>query len=508
MKIKNIKKPLLQRLLKTNYSKKTKQTADNKKVIQEQDCSATHLEEIEKDVKHKQHRAAAGTHNFLSPSKSLKHMKKQRQTVTPYTHSQRSDPTPSLQKTVQMVTQRMNKLSPKLNLRTQLTSRVHSTDVATPAPLMIENLSDNLPSSQAQAVSQIPPELPTAHPHYYFCTDEHNIRTLPQDLLFPLQPGNEIQWAQITLATLEEFSFINDKLKLQCLMHQMTNHNTAHQAASAQLLQAIEDPTHNPLHAFFKWLNQSYSLTKQERNTCLRKAINEQNFDWRNNPAIDLQNAISQAHMSLPEINDTEIFRETLRDALKHKLQPRYHLIADSNLTDLPDKLRHIWKNIAIPQPKTRTITEADQSIISNAISTTDFNQSTKQSTTYKSPLNNANTTSHQYLAKQIQSLSRILTQLQQLQSQTNSLRPSRLRRLPNSYVFSLSQSRPPSQRLQKTFEKESLSTKSNIYINETKDIFHPSTAIKHPNMNITRLLNQTTTSTKQRTYFIHQQKH
>ena len=39
MKIKTIKKPLLQRLLKTKYSKK--QTTDNKKVIQEQDCSTT-----------------------------------------------------------------------------------------------------------------------------------------------------------------------------------------------------------------------------------------------------------------------------------------------------------------------------------------------------------------------------------------------------------------------------------------------------------------------------------
>ena len=57
MKIKTIKKPLLQRLLKTRYSKKQLQTADNKKVIQEQDCFATHLEEIAKDVKHKQHRA-------------------------------------------------------------------------------------------------------------------------------------------------------------------------------------------------------------------------------------------------------------------------------------------------------------------------------------------------------------------------------------------------------------------------------------------------------------------
>ena len=48
MKIKTIKKPLLQRLLKTKNSKKKTQTADNKKVIQEQDCSATHLEEIAK----------------------------------------------------------------------------------------------------------------------------------------------------------------------------------------------------------------------------------------------------------------------------------------------------------------------------------------------------------------------------------------------------------------------------------------------------------------------------
>ena len=95
-----------------------------------------------------------------------------------------------------MVTQRMNTLSPKLDLRTQLTNRVHSADFFTPAPRIIENLSDNLPSSQAHAVSRKPPELPTTHPHCYFCTDEHNIRTLPQDLLFPFQPGNEIQWAQ------------------------------------------------------------------------------------------------------------------------------------------------------------------------------------------------------------------------------------------------------------------------------------------------------------------------
>ena len=133
----------------------------------------------------------------------------------------------------------------------------------------------------------------------------------------------------------------------------------------------------------------------------------------------------------IPEINNNEIFRETLRDALKHKLQPHYHLIADSNITDLPDKLRHIWKNIAIPQPNTRTITEADQSIISSTISITDVNQPTNQP-------NTVHTTPHQHLAKQIQSLSRIVTQLQHVQLQRYSLRPSRLRNFRLAHVFAV----------------------------------------------------------------------
>ena len=172
---------------------------------------------------------------------------KRQKKTTLYAHSQRSDLTPSTQKTAQMITQTMNTLSPKPDLRTQHTSRVHSADIDTQAPPITDSLSYSLPSLQAHVVSRKPPELSNAHPQHNFCADANNIHTLQKDLLFPLQPGNEIQWAKITLATLEEFPFINDKLKLTSLMHQMTNHNTAHQAASAQLLQAIQDPTHNPL---------------------------------------------------------------------------------------------------------------------------------------------------------------------------------------------------------------------------------------------------------------------
>ena len=171
--------------------------------------------------------------------------------------------------------------------------------------------------------------------------------------------------------------------------------------------------------------------------------------------------------MSLPEINDNEIFCETLRDALKHKLQPYYHLIAESNITDLPDKLCHIWKNIAIPQPHTRTLTEADQSTIFNRTSITDVNQPTNQS-------NTVYTTPHHHLAKQIQSLSRIVTQLQHVQTQRFSLRPSRLRKLQTRTCF-------------RCHNRGHLA----------KDCG------KHLRVNPCQL-NQTLTSTKQRTYPIH----
>ena len=131
----------------------------------------------------------------------------------------------------------------------------------------------------------------------------------------------------------------------------------------------------------------------------------------------------------IPEINNNEIFRETLRDALKHKLQPHYHLIADSNITDLPDKLRHIWKNIAIPQPNTRKVTEAAPSIMSNTILTTDVQQLTNQ-------LNTVHKTPHPHLDKQIYGSSHIVTQSQNGQPQRYKLRPFRLQRFQTRTCF------------------------------------------------------------------------
>jgi len=182
-------------------------------------------------------------------------------------------------------------------------------------------------------------------------------------------------------------------------------------------------------------MHQSYGLTKQEQNTRLRKAINDQKFDWRNNPAIDLQNAISQAHMSLPEIDSNEIFRETLKDALKYKLQPHYHLIADTPLIYLPDKLRQIWKNIAIPQPEQKTAAETEQPTTLHTTSTPKINTSRKQEKTRKPPDKNPNETLHHYLSQQLHSLSQQVAQLQQSQPQ-NDLPQQMSRRRPETRTY------------------------------------------------------------------------
>ena len=192
------------------------------------------------------------------------------------------------------------------------------------------------------------------------------LRFIPKRLLNPLELGDEIQWAHLTQSTLTEFPYIDSKLKLKALTQYLMQHPAAKQAATANLLQAIQDPLHDPLQGFFTWLFQSYSLSRQELNTNLRKAIEQQKFDWSINPAIDLQNAIAKVHMSLVEINKNEIFRETLQDALKVKLHPHYHLVADTPIPKLPEKLRFIWKNIVVTPTSTKNLTSDNESTILN----------------------------------------------------------------------------------------------------------------------------------------------
>jgi len=254
-----------------------------------------------------------------------------------------------------------------------------------------------------------------------FYPEVNTTRSIPKDLLSSLDPGDEIPWACLTQATLDEFPNVDDKLKLKALTRQLTQHPAAKQAAMAQLLQSIQDPAHNPLQGFFNWIFQSYRLTPQEQNSKLRKAIEQQNFDWITNPAIDLQTAISQVHMTLSDINHNEIFRDTLKDALKFKLQPYYHLVADTSIPDLPERLRFIWKNIAVPKQNPEKNKETSQPIIlhSNA---QPHSQQRPQAPTANSGSTPSQCSQHP-LAKQIQDIHQHIKQVHQLQHQSTQFR-------------------------------------------------------------------------------------
>ena len=267
---------------------------------------------------------------------------------------------------------------------------------------------------------------PRTNPQPIFYSEVNQTRFIPKMLLNPLEIGDEIQWARLTQATLDEFPYIDSKPKLKALTQHLTKHPAAKQAAAAQLLQAIQDSNYDPLNGFFTWLFQSYALSRQEQNTNLRKAIEKQKFDWSNNPAIDLQNAIAQVHMSLKEINDNEIFRETLQDALKYKLQPYYHLVANTPIPELPEKLRFIWKKIAVPTTKNNEPSPPSEPIILNTTAQSTPPQKTDQpaNTTTEMPKPQANM--RESLMHEIKAIHKQIGRIHQLQSDTNPQRPQK----------------------------------------------------------------------------------
>jgi len=311
------------------------------------------------------------------------------------------------------------------NLRIALQRTNQTQSAGFSSPKHPDNSLSNNPSKQKQQRFQAPTASPSYihNPPSIFHPEVNQTRFIPKMLLNPLELGDEIQWARLTQATLEEFPHIDSKLKLQALIQHLARHPAAKQAASAQLLQAIQDPCHDPLNGFFTWLFQSYSLSRQEQNTNLRKAIEQQKFDWSNNPAIDLQTAIAHVHMSLNEINKNEIFRETLQDALKYKLQPYYHLIADTPIPDLPEKLRFIWKKIAVPTTNKKDVNPPSEPIILNTVTKPSLANETVAKSQNTSP---THPELRHSLAQEIKSIHKEIGRIHQLQTTQEQQRPQK----------------------------------------------------------------------------------
>jgi len=98
---------------------------------------------------------------------------------------------------------------------------------------------------------------------------------IPNMLFHHLKLGEELQWAYATKSTLDKFPFIDTKLKLIAIKYYLLQHPAAKQAATENLLQAIQNSSYDPLQGFFTWLFHSYSPSIQELSTQLRNAIKQ-----------------------------------------------------------------------------------------------------------------------------------------------------------------------------------------------------------------------------------------
>jgi len=142
------------------------------------------------------------------------------------------------------------------NLRLSLQTKNQTQSAGFSSPTHPDKGPFHTPPNQPQS-SLHPPDFiqtPRTNPAPIFYPEVNQTRFIPKMLLNPLEPGDEIQWARLTQATLEEFPYIDSKLKLKALTQHLARHPAAKQAASAQLLQAIQDPLHDPLNGYFTWL--------------------------------------------------------------------------------------------------------------------------------------------------------------------------------------------------------------------------------------------------------------
>jgi len=88
-----------------------------------------------------------------------------------------------------------------------------------------------------------------------------------------LQPGNEIEWMNITQDFLKNFPNVHPKQKLQLILTLMKYHMEAKKMPLIKLHRAIEEEEDDPLTPFFQWITINYKLSDRQKTILLQKAI-------------------------------------------------------------------------------------------------------------------------------------------------------------------------------------------------------------------------------------------
>ena len=64
-----------------------------------------------------------------------------------------------------------------------------------------------------------------------------------------------------------------------------------------------------------------------------------------------MRRALQQAQLSLEEISENKFLERSLRDLLKHRIEPAYYMqIYQTPIRNIPIQLNELWKHAALPK--------------------------------------------------------------------------------------------------------------------------------------------------------------
>jgi len=130
-----------------------------------------------------------------------------------------------------------------------------------------------------------------------------------------LQPGKEMEWLKITKSFLKEFPKVNSKQQLQTIASVMQSYVDAKHMALSKLQQAIDDDKQDPFEQLFQWISINYRLRQGRKIKQLQKSLENHDFNWKFNPADELDSALRKAQMSIKEITENRFLTNIQGDS-------------------------------------------------------------------------------------------------------------------------------------------------------------------------------------------------
>jgi len=125
----------------------------------------------------------------------------------------------------------------------------------------------------------------------------------------------------------------------------MKFHAEAKKMALLKLHRAIEEEDCDPLVHFFKWITVNYEMSKRQKMILLQKAIENKKFDWKSNPADEIEWALREAQLTIGEITETQFLSDLMKEILRNCMPSTYYLkIAGMNIAEMLQKITDIWK--------------------------------------------------------------------------------------------------------------------------------------------------------------------